>query len=115
MKSGIKFEELRDELIKDGENKEYYDRQRGLIRLGRLFKRSRTHQKLPQQTIAKTAGIAQADISRIESGVAELGPSFDTLVKLAHAQKMRLVVELVPEEKEEEDPDDPSRQFREAF
>jgi transcriptional regulator with XRE-family HTH domain len=49
-----------------------------------------------QQELAKLSGVAQGDISRLEIGSGEKGPTFDTLVRLAHAQDMKLVVELVP-------------------
>jgi transcriptional regulator with XRE-family HTH domain len=74
-----------------------YDSQRERNRLGQLLQRSRQHVNLRQQELAKAAGITQADISRLESGLGERGPTFDTLLRLAHAQRMKLVVELVPE------------------
>jgi transcriptional regulator with XRE-family HTH domain len=78
-----------------------YDKQVGLNKLGRLMKRGRLESNLPQKELAEISGVAQGDISRLEIGSGEKGPTFDTLVRLAHAQGMRLVVELVPEKSAE--------------
>jgi transcriptional regulator with XRE-family HTH domain len=67
-----------------------------LSKLGRLIHRARISTNLRQQELAKLSGVAQGDISRLEIGSGEKGPTFDTLVRLAHAQDMKLVVELVP-------------------
>jgi transcriptional regulator with XRE-family HTH domain len=74
-----------------------YDKQVELNKLGRLMKRGRLESNLPQKELAEISGVAQDDISRLEIGSGEKGPTFDTLVRLARAQGMRLVVELVPE------------------
>jgi transcriptional regulator with XRE-family HTH domain len=73
-----------------------HDSQRDLNRLGQLLQRSRQSAKLRQQDLADCSGVAQADISRLEAGLRERGPTFDTLLRLARAQNMKLVVELVP-------------------
>jgi len=78
-----------------------YDRQVELNKLGRLMKRGRLESNLRQKELAEISGVAQGDISRLEIGSGEKGPTFDTLVRLAHAQGMRLVVELVPEKSAE--------------
>jgi transcriptional regulator with XRE-family HTH domain len=78
-----------------------YDTQVELNKLGRLMKRGRLESNLPQKELAEISGVAQGDISRLEIGSGEKGPTFDTLVRLAHAQGMRLVVELVPEKSAE--------------
>jgi transcriptional regulator with XRE-family HTH domain len=58
--------------------------------------RGRIESNLAQQELAMLAGVAQGDINRLEIGAGEKGPTFDTLVRVAHAQGRRLVVELVP-------------------
>lgn len=106
----MSYKRLKESFLSRPATREGYDTQRGLNRLGRIFKESRRSANLPQQELARVAGIAQADISRLEAGLGERGPTFDTLIRLAHAQKMKLVVELVPEEETADRP-----RLREAF
>lgn len=87
---------MRERLLAREGVKEGYDKQAGLSKLGRLIHRARVSTNLRQQELAKLSGVAQGDISRLEIGSGEKGPTFDTLVRLAHAQDMQLVVELVP-------------------
>ena len=55
---------------------------------------NRTTQGLTQKELADITGINQADISRLEKGLAN--PSLTTLKKLAHGLNMRLKIEFVP-------------------
>lgn len=54
--------------------------------------------KLLHEDVAMTAGVELSNIHRLEMGTGENGPTFDTLVRIAHALNMKLVVELVPNE-----------------
>lgn len=92
----MSYRKLRDDLLERPGVRDAYNVQRELSRLGDLIQRTRRAAKLPQQELAAASGIAQADISRLESGLGERGPTFETLVRLAHAQGMNLVVEFVP-------------------
>jgi transcriptional regulator with XRE-family HTH domain len=74
------------------------DKQAQLNKLGRLFRRARIAAKLLHEDVAMTAGVEVSDIHRLEMGTGEKGPTFDSLVRIAHALHMRLVVELVPSE-----------------
>jgi transcriptional regulator with XRE-family HTH domain len=87
---------MRDRLLAREGVKAGYDRQAELSKLGRLIHRARISTNLRQQDLAKLSGVAQGDISRLEIGSGEKGPTFDTLVRIAHAQNMKLVLELVP-------------------
>jgi transcriptional regulator with XRE-family HTH domain len=87
---------MRERLLARAGVKAGYDKQAELSKLGRLIHRARVSTNLRQQELAKLSGVAQGDISRLEIGSGEKGPTFDTLVRLAHAQDMKLVVELVP-------------------
>ncbi|HKB90403.1 MAG TPA: helix-turn-helix domain-containing protein [Opitutaceae bacterium] len=92
----MSYQNMRERLLAREGVKEGYDKQAGLSKLGRLIHRARVSTNLRQQELAKLSGVAQGDISRLEIGSGEKGPTFDTLVRLAHAQDMKLVVELVP-------------------
>jgi transcriptional regulator with XRE-family HTH domain len=92
----MSYQNMRERLLARAGVKEGYDKQAELSKLGRLIHRARISTNLRQQELAKLSGVAQGDISRLEIGSGEKGPTFDTLVRLAHAQDMKLVVELVP-------------------
>jgi transcriptional regulator with XRE-family HTH domain len=110
----MSYRKLRDDLLKRPNVRAAYDIQRELGRLGQLIQRTRRAANLRQQDLAAAAGVAQADISRMEAGLGERGPTFDTLLRLAHAQKMNLVVEFVPDSGADQQADD-ARLLREAF
>jgi transcriptional regulator with XRE-family HTH domain len=93
----MSYRTMRERLLARPAVRAGYDTQVELNKLGRLMKRGRLESNLPQKELAEISGVAQGDISRLEIGSGEKGPTFDTLVRLAHAQGMRLVVELVPE------------------
>lgn len=95
----MKYRAARDKLLARPNVRAAYDEQRELGKLGRLLRRAREASNLRQQEVALLAGIAQGDISRIEHGLGERGPTFDTLVRLVHAHNMELVVELAPKDK----------------
>jgi transcriptional regulator with XRE-family HTH domain len=109
----VTYKSLRSELLKRPGVQQGYDSQRERNRLGQLLQRSRQSANLKQQELAVAAGITQADISRLETGMGDRGPTFETLLRLAHAQRMKLVVELVPEN-EPVAANEPHR-LREAF
>jgi transcriptional regulator with XRE-family HTH domain len=97
----MSYRTMREQLLARPAVRAGYDTQVELNKLGRLMKRGRLESNLPQKVLAEISGVAQGDISRLEIGSGEKGPTFDTLVRLAHAQGMRLVVELVPEKSAE--------------
>jgi transcriptional regulator with XRE-family HTH domain len=97
----MSYRTMRERLLTRPDVRAGYDKQVELNKLGRLMKRGRLESKLPQQELSEISGVAQGDISRLEIGSGEKGPTFDTLVRLAHAQGMHLVVELVPEKSAE--------------
>jgi len=57
--------------------------------------RGRRENQITQKQLATITGVAQADISRIESG--EANPSLRTLKRLAEGMGMRLKLEFIPE------------------
>jgi hypothetical protein len=75
-----------------------HDKQAQLKKLGGLFRHSRIAAKLLHEDVAMTAGVELSDIHRLEMGSGDKSPTFDTLVRIARALDMKLVVELVPNE-----------------
>jgi transcriptional regulator with XRE-family HTH domain len=79
-----------------------YDNYDVLRKLGEFVREMRMESALSQTALQGLSGIPQADISRLESGTMERGPTLLTLVRLAHAAGKQLVIGLkdVPETKE---------------
>jgi transcriptional regulator with XRE-family HTH domain len=73
-----------------------HDKQAQLSKLGRLFRHARIAAKLLHEDVAMTAGVELSDIHRLETGSSEKGPTFETLVRIARALDMKLVLGLVP-------------------
>ncbi len=96
----MNYQDMRERLLARPRVKAAYDMQIELSKLGRLIQRARVGSNLRQQDLAALSGVAQGDISRLEIGAGEKGPTFETLVRLAHAQGMKLVVELVRKDSE---------------
>jgi transcriptional regulator with XRE-family HTH domain len=92
----MSYEIMRDRLsAREGVNAGY-EQERNLIRLGSLFRRARIAANLGHEEVAMRAGVERSEIRRLEMGSGEKGSAFDTLVKIARALDMQLVVELVP-------------------
>lgn len=78
---------LRDEDVKFG-----FDNYEVLKQIGELVRDMRTQSAMSQVAMQDASGISQGDISRLESGSMERGPSLLTLIRLAHATGKRLVI-----------------------
>lgn len=65
-----------------------------LKQVGEFVKEMRTQGDLTQSVLQEMSGVSQADISRLEKGAMERGPSLLTLVRLAHAAGKHLVIGL---------------------
>jgi len=81
------------ERLKNAEFKAAYDDLEPEFELIRALSEARRRSGLTQIQLADLSGIAQGDISKIESGNAN--PSLRTLKRLAAAMDMRLKVEFV--------------------
>ena len=90
--------ELRDQLMENPEFKAGYEARDRLIKIGRLLKQARKIRDLSQTELAVKVGVAQSEVSRMESGEGVTGPGFETLVNYAHAMGMDVVVELIEKE-----------------
>jgi transcriptional regulator with XRE-family HTH domain len=93
-----KFEEL---ALADKDVKFGFDNYDVLKQIGSLVREMRVSGGFSQTALQEMSGIPQADISRVESGTMERGPSLLTLVRLAHAAGKRLVIGLEDEEGED--------------
>ena len=86
--------DVRHDLLDDPIAKDAYREQVRIVRLGQLLRRARRARSMSQENMAKLSGIDQGDLSRIENGEGERGPTLETLVKYAHALDLDLLVAL---------------------
>ena len=63
-----------------------------LKQVGELVRQMRAETAMSQAALHAASGVDQADISRLELGSLERGPTLLTLVRLAHAAGKRLVI-----------------------
>lgn len=97
------IDEFRAAVLTDPKLSRRYRLREGLAKLGDLFREIRQGQQRSQSSIAEKVGIDQADVSRLENGEGERGPTVETLVKYADALDLELIVALVPRQKETQD------------
>ena len=82
------------EQLKDPEFKKEYDALDAEFSIVQAMLDARKNAGLTQKDLAAKTGIAQADISKLESGRGN--PSLRTLQRLADGMGMKLKLELVP-------------------
>lgn len=92
---------LEEHLLQDPDVRFGFDNYEVLRQLGDFMREMRRQSALSQTDLQDLSGIDQADISRLESGSMERGPSLLTLVRLAHAAGKRLVIGLQEPEPDE--------------
>ncbi|SDC31822.1 MULTISPECIES: helix-turn-helix transcriptional regulator [unclassified Candidatus Frackibacter] len=83
LKDDSSFENLKENVFKDEEEKEYYESMQLLRELQKLIIGTRIKAGLSQAELANKLNTTQSCISRLESGD-EFNPEFKTLVKLVH-------------------------------
>ena len=71
-----------------------------LKQIGALVRDMREQSAMSQTALGEASGFRQPEITRLESGSMERGPSLLTLVRLAHAAGKRLVIGIEDEEGE---------------
>jgi transcriptional regulator with XRE-family HTH domain len=89
-----KFSELSQEWLRDPRVKAGYDDAEKHLVFGEFLRNVRQHRNLSQLELAAHTGISQADISRLEAGRWERGPTFDTVLRLVRA--LQLDLEMTP-------------------
>ena len=88
------FDDFLKEQLKDPEFRAEYDALEPEFAIIQAILEARKSSGLTQKQLAERTGIAQADISRIETG--EANPSLNTLKRLAYGMDMRLKLEFLP-------------------
>ena len=91
---GKSYRETLNAQMSDPAFKEAWDAMEPEFQLIRLLLDAREKKHLTQKQLSELTGIAQADISRMETGTAN--PSIKTLQRLAVALGMQLKLEFVP-------------------
>ena len=88
------WKEFLSEQLKDPEIREEWDALEPEFAIVQAIIDARKISRLTQKQLSERAGIAQADISRLENGNAN--PSLSTLKRLASAMDMTLRIEFTP-------------------
>ncbi len=88
------FDEFLNEQMKDEEFKKEYEALEPEFTVIQAMLDARKAAGLTQKELAERTGIAQGDISKLESGSAN--PSLRTLQRLAEGMGMKLKLEFIP-------------------
>ena len=91
---GKNFRETLEEQLNDPEFKKEYDALEPEFTIIKALLNAREASGLTQKDLAERTGIAQGDISKLETGNAN--PSLRTLQRLAAGMGMKLTLEFVP-------------------
>ena len=89
-KSGISFEEVRVDMLKDEEFRIEYEKLRPRYEAIEQIIRARKEQNITQAELAKRVGTQKSNISRLESG--NYNPSLDFLTKIAESLGKKISV-----------------------
>lgn len=93
MKKEYTFREHLNELLQDKTFSETYFEVKAEFEIQRALMNARLSRNLTQQELSSLSGIDQANLSRIEKGIAN--PSLHTLQKLAKAMGMHIELKFV--------------------
>ena len=91
-KSGISFEEMKADMLKDEEFKIEYEKLKPRYEAIEQIIRARKEQNITQAELAKRVGTQKSNISRLESG--NYNPSLDFLAKIAESLGKKISVTL---------------------
>ena len=80
-KAGIKFDVVKEQLMKDEEFKAEYEKLKPRYKVISQIIEARNTQQITQEELALRVGTQKSNISRLESG--NYNPSLDFLVKVA--------------------------------
>lgn len=84
----------RNKQMMDPEFRAYAEQMQPFSDLSKAVVSARIERKLTQQELSKLTGVAQSDISRLES--CEGNPSLKTLIRIAEGLDMRLHISFIP-------------------
>lgn len=93
----MNLSDYRKKQMQDPEFRAYAEQMQPFADLANAVVGARIERNLTQQELSKLTGVAQSDISRLES--CEGNPSLKTLIRIAEGMDMRLQVSFVPIEK----------------
>lgn len=88
----ISFEEMKNDLLKDNEFKNEYEKLKPRYEAIEQIIRARKEQNITQAELAKMVGTQKSNISRLESG--NYNPTLDFLTKISEALGKKLSVQL---------------------
>ena len=86
------LEDLRERGLRAPGFAEGYAARDAIMQAGQMVRAMRKDAGLTQTQLAERAGMSQAEISRLETGLGRHGPSVEVLNRLAKACDMRLVM-----------------------
>lgn len=90
----MNLSDYRKKQVQDPEFRAYAEQMQPFADLANAVVGARIERNLTQQELSKLTGVAQSDISRLES--CEGNPSLKTLIRIAEGMDMRLQVSFVP-------------------
>ena len=93
----MNLSDYRKQQMQDPEFRAYAEQLQPFADLAKAVVGARIERNLTQQELSKLTGVAQSDISRLES--CEGNPSLKTLIRIAEGMNMHLQVSFVPIEK----------------
>lgn len=93
----MNLSDYRKKQMQDPEFRAYSEQMQPFADLANAVVGARIERNLTQQELSKLTGVAQSDISRLES--CEGNPSLKTLIRIAEGMDMRLQVSFVPVER----------------
>lgn len=90
----MNLSDYRKQQMQDPEFRAYAEHLQPFADLAKAVVGARIERNLTQQELSKLTGVAQSDISRLES--CEGNPSLKTLIRIAEGMDMRLQISFVP-------------------
>lgn len=90
----MNLSDYRKKQMQDPEFRAYAEQLQPFADLAKAVVGARIERNLTQQELSNLTGVAQSDISRLES--CEGNPSLKTLIRIAEGMDMRLQVSFVP-------------------
>lgn len=90
----MNLSDYRKQQMQDPEFRAYAEGMQPFADLAKAVVGARIERNLTQQELSKLTGVAQSDISRLES--CEGNPSLRTLIRIAKGLDMRLQISFIP-------------------
>ncbi len=91
-KAGVKFSEIREQLMKDEEFRAEYEKLKPRYDLLSQIIEARAAQNMTQEELALRVGTQKSNISRLESGT--YNPSLDFITKVAKSLGKEIHIEI---------------------